>query len=63
MKKRTFLKSLLASAMLFSVAACDDKASSDSTQTKVVKVSSVVAATHPSTIALKEVFKPMIESK
>ncbi|TCP96577.1 tripartite ATP-independent transporter DctP family solute receptor [Cricetibacter osteomyelitidis] len=61
MKKRTFLKTLLASAMLFSVAACND--SGDSAEKKVVKVSSVVAATHPSTVALKEVFKPMIEEK
>ncbi|TLU75763.1 TRAP transporter substrate-binding protein [Mannheimia varigena] len=65
MKKRTFLKSLLASAVMFSVTACDDNStsSSNSSQPKVVKISSVVAATHPSTIALKEVFKPMVESK
>ncbi|ABR73744.1 C4-dicarboxylate ABC transporter substrate-binding protein [Actinobacillus succinogenes] len=61
MKKRTFLKTLLASVMLFSLSACDDNGGSSSA--KIVKVSSVVAPTHPSTIALKEVFKPMIESK
>jgi len=60
MKKTTFLKTLLASAVLFSVAACNDEGA---TSTKVVKVSSVVAATHPSTVALKEVFKPIIENK
>lgn len=65
MKKRTFLKSLLASAVMLSITACDDNSasSSNSSQHKVVKISSVVAATHPSTIALKEVFKPMVESK
>ncbi|TDQ56859.1 tripartite ATP-independent transporter DctP family solute receptor [Mesocricetibacter intestinalis] len=62
MKKRTFLKTLLTSLMLFSVAACDD-GGAGAASTKVVKISSVVAPTHPSTIALKEVFKPMIESK
>ncbi|WP_439235128.1 TRAP transporter substrate-binding protein [Lonepinella koalarum] len=61
MRKCTFLKTLLAATMLFSLTACDE--TSDSSAPKVVKVSSVVAATHPSTIALKEVFKPMIESK
>lgn len=61
MKKRTFLKTLLASVMLFSLSACNDNDGNSSA--KVVKVSSVVAPTHPSTIALKEVFKPMIESK
>ena len=60
MKKLNVLKSLLACSLLLSVAACDDNAQ---TSTRVVKISSVVAPTHPSTIALKEVFKPMVESK
>ncbi|MDY6215447.1 TRAP transporter substrate-binding protein [Actinobacillus porcinus] len=66
MKKRAFLRTLLATTMLFSITACDDSnagSNSNGSSPKVVKVSSVVAATHPSTIALKEVFKPMIESK
>lgn len=62
MKKRTFLKTLWAGIMLLSLPACDDGASNGSGP-RTVKVSSVVAATHPSTIALKEVFKPMIENK
>ncbi|MDH3000244.1 C4-dicarboxylate ABC transporter substrate-binding protein [Chelonobacter oris] len=65
MKKRICFKMLLAGAVLFSLMACDDAAQhSQSGQTpKVVKISSVVAATHPSTLALKEVFKPAVESK
>lgn len=62
MKKRTFFKTLCAGIMLLSLPACDDGASIGSGP-RIVKVSSVVAATHPSTIALKEVFKPMIESR
>ena len=62
MKKRTFFKTLCAGIMLLSLPACDDGASLGNGP-RIVKVSSVVAATHPSTIALKEVFKPMIESQ
>ncbi|PJG85208.1 TRAP transporter substrate-binding protein [Conservatibacter flavescens] len=60
MKKRYFFKTLIASVMLLSVVGCNEQAPASH---KVVKVSSVVAATHPSTVALKEVFKPMIEEK
>ncbi|SMB89647.1 tripartite ATP-independent transporter solute receptor, DctP family [Pasteurella testudinis DSM 23072] len=65
MKKRLFFKMLLVSAVVFSITACDDsdQRSQSDQVTRVVKISSVVAATHPSTIALKEVFKPIIESK
>ena len=64
MKKRAFLKTLLMGMMFCSIAACDDSSgSTGGGQPKIVKISSVVAATHPSTIALKEVFKPMVESK
>lgn len=62
MKKNIRLKTLIASVMLFSLTACNDENTANSS-TKVVKISSVVASTHPSTIALKEVFKPIIESK
>ena len=61
MKKHTFLNILLAGAMLIGISACDDYENDKST--KVVKVSTVVAGSHPSTIALREVFKPIIESK
>lgn len=61
MKKRTFLATILASMMLISLSACDDQQSEKSA--KIVKISTVVSGTHPSTIALREVFKPMVENK
>ncbi len=51
MKKHTFLNILLAGAMLIGISACDDHENDKST--KVVKVSTVVAGSHPSTIALR----------
>ncbi|MGL4917894.1 MAG: TRAP transporter substrate-binding protein [Aeromonas allosaccharophila] len=59
---KTVINILVASAIALSITACGDKNAATS-ETKVIKISSVVATTHPSTVALREIFKPMIESE
>lgn len=64
MKK--FLSLLLAGVMAMSLAAAagsssSDSNSSDSTKSIPIKVATYYADTHPTSIALAEVFKPMVD--